>query len=157
MAYKMQSKLLVVILFCTTTISLNAQKKMTTTQKEVLKTVETMTTAFQKNDINGVMACYEPTAVVVFEPESPVSDPAVLRAMFTQMAMLKPQFTYDGHEVLISGNTATHIAPWKMTATAPDGTIIKQSGLSIAVLRKQKGGNWLMVIDNPHGQFLLEK
>jgi uncharacterized protein (TIGR02246 family) len=130
---------------------------MTATQKEVLKTVETMTAAFQKNDINGVMACYAPNAVVVFEPESPISDPAILREMFTKMAMAKPQFTYSGHEVLISGNTATHIAPWKMTATAPDGTIIKQSGLSVAVLKKQKNGNWLLAIDNPHGQFLLDK
>ena len=73
------------------------------------------------------------------------------------MAQANPVFTYSGHEVFIKGNVATHISPWKMTAKAPDGTVIKQSGLSVAVLRKQKNGEWLMIIDDPHGQFLMNK
>jgi ketosteroid isomerase-like protein len=44
-----------------------------------------------------------------------------------------------------------------MTGTAPDGTPIRQSGLSVAVLRKQADGKWLMVFDNPFGQHLLDK
>lgn len=94
---------------------------------------------------------------MVFEPEAPISDARVLQEMFTKMSMVNPVFTYSGHEVFITGNIATHIAPWKMTAKAPDGTEIKQSGLSVAVLRKQKDGKWLMILDNPHGQYLMEK
>ena len=44
-----------------------------------------------------------------------------------------------------------------MTAKSPEGNEIKQNGLSIAVLRKQEDGEWLMIIDNPHGSFLLNK
>ena len=43
-----------------------------------------------------------------------------------------------------------------MRATAPDGTKIQERGLSVAVLRRQPDGQWLMVIDNPHGQHLLD-
>lgn len=158
MIHKSQQKLLMVILFCMTTIIINAQiKKMTEEQQNVLNAIEKMTKAFENKDIDKVMACYEPEAVVVFEPESPVSDTSILREMFTGMSMVNPIFTYSGHEVFITGNIATHIAPWKMTAKAPDGTEIKQNGLSIAVLRKQKDGNWLMILDNPHGQFLMNK
>ncbi len=57
---------------------------------------------------------------------------------------------------MVQGDIAVHFAPWTMTGTAPDGTEIKQTGLSVAVLRKQADGNWLMVIDNPHGQHLME-
>ncbi|WP_159025725.1 DUF4440 domain-containing protein [Aquimarina sp. Aq78] len=130
---------------------------MTTEQKNVLRTIEKMTEAFQNKDIQAVMTSYEPNAVVVFEPEAPISDARVLQEMFTKMSMVNPVFTYSGHEVFITGNIATHIAPWKMTAKAPDGTEIKQSGLSVAVLRKQKDGKWLMILDNPHGQYLMEK
>ncbi|OUS34844.1 hypothetical protein A9R00_12355, partial [Oleispira antarctica] len=71
---------------------------------------------------------------------------------------INPKFDYpNGHEVYIANNIALHIAPWVMTGKAPDGTSIKQSGLSVAVLRKQESGNWLMVLDNPHGQQLLDK
>jgi ketosteroid isomerase-like protein len=44
-----------------------------------------------------------------------------------------------------------------MTGKSPDGQEIKQSGLSVAVLRRQADGGWKMVIDNPHGGRLLSK
>jgi len=43
------------------------------------------------------------------------------------------------------------IAPWSMAGTTSDGQEIQQSGLSVAVLRRQADGGWKMVIDNPHG------
>lgn len=159
MIYKTQPKLLVVILFCMASITMNSQinktKKMTKEEQSVLQVITGMTEAFQNKDIDAVMACYEPKAVVVFEPESPISNRSTLEEMFTGMSMTNPIFTYSGHEVFISGNIATHIAPWKMTAKSPDGNEIKQSGLSIAVLRKQADGKWLMILDNPHGSFLM--
>ncbi|WP_108866793.1 YybH family protein [Aquimarina aquimarini] len=163
MMYKTHSKLLIVMLFCVISIPINSnaqikkEKKMTTEQKNVLTAIEKMTEAFQNKDIDRVMASYEQDAVVVFEPETPISDPKVLREMFKEMAMINPIFTYSGHEVFIAGTIATHIAPWEMTAKTPDGIEIKQNGLSIAVLRKQEDGKWLMIFDNPHGQFLMNK
>lgn len=158
MIYKSLTKLIQVILLCITTLSMNAQsKKMTDEQQNVLNVIVSMTEAFQNKDIETVMSCYEPNAVVVFEPESPISNAVILKEMFTGASMMNPIFTYSGHEVFITGNLATHIAPWKMVATAPDGNQIEQKGLSIAVLRKQENGKWLMVLDNPNGSFLLDK
>jgi len=92
------------------------------------------------------------------EPEAPVSDAAQLEQMFAGMAAMGPEFTYPaGHEVIVSGDIAVHIAPWTMTAQSPDGQTVEQSGLSVAVLRKQPDGGWKMVIDNPHGGRLLEQ
>jgi len=59
-------------------------------------------------------------------------------------------------EVFASGDIALHIAPWKMTGQAPDGTPFDQNGLSVAVFRRQADGAWKMVIDNPNGDALLE-
>lgn len=152
-------KIWMLLAFSTISIFSNAQtlkpNKMTTEQKNVLDAVEKMTEAFQNKDIDRVMASYEPKAVIVFEPATPISDSNTQRELFKQMSMLNPIFTYSGHEVFIAGNIATHIAPWTMVGTTPDGTKVEQSGLSIAVLRKQKNGTWLMILDNPHGQFLM--
>lgn len=126
-------------------------------QKEVLDAVLAMTTAFHKGDIDGVMASYETEATVVFEPELSISNRAAIRAAFEQAFKINPIFTYGGHEVFVNGNMAIHLAPWKMKGTAPDGSAIRQKGLSMAVLRKQKDGTWLMVFDNPHGQFLYDQ
>jgi len=121
-------------------------------ERQVLATVERMTAAFQNGDIENVMKVYENDAVVVFEPERPLSDPAVVRATFKQWFAMSPRFEYAGHDVLVAGDLAVHIAPWKMRGKAADGAPIEQSGLSVAVLRRQSDGRWLMVIDNPHGQ-----
>lgn len=137
-------------------ISIAEGQKMTQDQQGVLAAIETMTVGFQAGDISTVMQSYEAAATVVFEPEAPVSDAAQLEQMFAGMAALGPEFTYPaGHEVIVSGDIAVHIAPWKMTAQSPDGQAIEQSGLSVAVLRKQSDGGWKMVIDNPHGGRLL--
>ncbi len=130
---------------------------MSVNEKDVLHTIGQMTTAFHNGDIEGVMASYEDNAVVVFNPETPVSDPVSLREMFQQAFTLNPYFEYSGHEVFIAGDIAVHFAPWTMNGKAPDGTDIEQSGLSVAVLRRQPDGRWLMVIDDPHGQHLLNK
>jgi ketosteroid isomerase-like protein len=49
-----------------------------------------------------------------------------------------------------------HVAPWVMIGQAPDGTEVSQQGLSVAVLRKQADGRWLMVLDNPNAQALMD-
>jgi len=133
------------------------EKEMTEEQKNVLSAVEKMTSAFHDKDIEEVMASYEDGSTVVFEPEKPISDSNVLREMFQGAFMINPKFVYSGHEIFVTGNIATHFAPWTMTGKAPDGTEIKQKGLSVAVLRKQDDGKWLIVFDNPHGQNLIEK
>lgn len=136
--------------------SLQAEKR-TVNQDEidVQGVVEKMTSAFQNNQIDAVMSAYEHGAVVLFEPGQPITNERDLRQMFSGMAAAKPVFTYSGHEVVVSGDIAVHIAPWNMAAQAPDGQKIVQSGLSIAVLRRQADGSWKMVIDNPHGARLL--
>ena len=138
------------------TSTLHAEgNQMTEDQTKVLDAITTMTEAFQTGDIDRVMASYESQATVLFEPQSPVSDPAALNAMFTGMAAINPIFTYGSHEVIVQGDIALHLSPWTMQATTPDGQQMTQSGLSVAVLRKQPNGDWLMVIDNPHGQISL--
>ncbi len=127
------------------------------TQLEVLQAVQKMTDAFHQKDIKGVMNSYEPDALVVFDPQNPIQDAGLLKEKFIQSFGISPRFEYSGHEVFVNGNIGIHLAPWTMTATAPDGTAIQQTGLSIAVLRRQEDGKWLMVFDDPHGQFLLEQ
>lgn len=129
---------------------------MTQDQQNALTAIQDMTDAFQAKDIARVMASYESKATVLFEPATPVSDASQMEQMFTGMAMLDPVFEYsDGHEVIVNGDIAMHIAPWTMTGQTPDGQDLSQSGLSVSVLRRQADGGWKMIIDNPHGGRLL--
>jgi len=124
---------------------------------QIQSTVDAMTSAFNKGDIAGVMRTYEPGAIVVSEPGVSVSGAAALRAMFAGFIAAKAQFTFDGHEVIQADDMAVHLAPWGMTGVAPDGSAIAGGGLSVAVLRRQTDGRWLMVIDHPFGDSLLKQ
>ena len=160
--YKTGIYLFTVLMLALITYS-NAQtsKKMETNfnkeQQEVFSTIERMVNAFHKKNIEGVMACYDRNALILFEPQKPVVGTADLKREFLAAFEINPHYEFNGHEIYIAGNIATHVAPWTMKGTLPDGTPIEQSGLSIAVLQKQTDGSWIMVFDNPHGQFLMEK
>jgi len=123
--------------------------------EQITATVLTMTDAFQRGDIPAILRTYEPGAVVVGAPGKPLSGEPALRALFGDFIALKPVFTYAGHEVVRAGELALHLAPWQMTGTAPDGSQLQQRGLSVALLRRQPDGRWLMVVDHPFGDALL--
>lgn len=124
---------------------------MTQEQKDVLAVVTNMTAAFHAKNIDAVMEAYEKGATILFEPGVPTKDRASQIEKFKGFFALNPTFTYSGHNVVVQGDTAVHFAPWTMAATAPDGTTMEQTGLSVAILKKQQDGRWLMIIDNPYG------
>lgn len=132
------------------------ETQMNQDQTDVLAAIHHITDAFQAGEIAQVIMSYEQAATIAFEPGVQVSDQALLEQMFTNMAAVNPVFDYpDGHEVIVTGDLALHIAPWKMSGRTPDGQTISQEGLSVAVLRRQGDGTWRLVIDNPHGARLL--
>jgi uncharacterized protein (TIGR02246 family) len=124
---------------------------------QILSTINDMTGAFHAGDIDGILQTYEPGAVVVGQPGAPVSGTPALRAMFAGFIAAQARFTFLGHEVIQAQDIALHITPWRMTGVAPDGKALTANGLSVAVLRRQPDGRWLMVIDNPFGDAILNK
>lgn len=122
---------------------------------KILSTIDDMTSAFHRGDIDGIMRAYESGAVVVGQPGAPVSGAPALRAMFAGFVAAKAQFTFLGHDVIEAEDLALHLTPWRMAGVAPDGTAVAAQGLSVAVLRRQLDGRWLMVIDDPYGDALL--
>ncbi|MCH6257487.1 DUF4440 domain-containing protein [Puniceicoccaceae bacterium K14] len=141
------------------TLVASDEREMTMNKEnqEVLEVVKAMTAAFQEGDIDAVMGFYEDQANVLFEPGKESVIRSDIEARFSEFSQISPRFEYlKGHEVYVAGDLAMHIAPWSMTGTAPDGSTVEQSGLSVAVLRKQEDGKWLLVLDNPHGSFSLQ-
>jgi uncharacterized protein (TIGR02246 family) len=130
---------------------------MVENQARILSTIDAMTDAFHKGDIDGILQTYEAGAVVVGQPGTLVSGNAALRAMFAEFIAAKAHFTFLGHEVIEADDIALHLTPWRMAGVAPDGKAIEAHGLSVAVLRRQADGRWLMIIDHPYGDALLNQ
>jgi uncharacterized protein (TIGR02246 family) len=124
-------------------------------KEQILSTVNQMVDAFHDGDIVGILKTYEPGAVVVAEPGAPVAGKSALEAMFAGFIAARARFTFLGHEVVQAGDLAVHFTSWRMTGTGPDGKPITGGGLSVAVLRRQPDGKWLMVIDDPYGDSVM--
>ena len=133
-------------------------KGNTMTNADKINTVvQKMATAMELGKLEEVLAAYEPGASLVVQPGVVATGPG-LREAFKGFISMKPKFHMPRHEVIESGDIALHISPWTMDATDPaTGKPMQQSGLSLAVFRRQPDGKWLMVIDNPNGAALLSK
>ncbi len=123
--------------------------------ESIISAVQTMALAMEQGRLDDVLTAYEPNATLVVQPGMNATGPA-LREAFQGFIAMQPRFAMPVHEVIEAGDIALHIAPWIMDAIDPaTGQAIQQSGLSLAVFRRQSGGRWLMVIDNPYGAALL--
>lgn len=125
-------------------------------KEQILSTIHAMVAAFHEGNIEGILRTYEPGAVVVGEPGVPVTGRTALEKMFGGFIAAKARFTFGGHEVIEAGDVGVHLTPWRMTGIGPDGNPLQGSGLSVAVLRRQADGRWLMVIDHPYGDSIAQ-
>ena len=123
-------------------------------RQAVIDAIESMGRCYGQGDIEGVMTAYEPGAVVLFEPGVPTQGTQSLASAFLASLAVAPPFRLGAHEVVLAGDVALHLAPYAMRGRMPDGEAIEAEGLSVAVLRRQAGGVWRMLIDHPHAHLM---
>jgi uncharacterized protein (TIGR02246 family) len=135
-------------------------------QEDQMNDVETPTTPADlmtifatrmgNGDVEGLLALYEPDAV--FEPEHGVVLRGLdeIRPALSALAELRPRLDLDGEPAVISiGDVALVSNQWTLTAATPDGSTLRQHGVSADVLRRQVDGSWRVLIDQPRGSTLV--
>ena len=101
-----------------------------------LATVNRLIEAFHSGNVTGAVALYEPNGVLVNAPGSVARGAAELHEAITAIVALKPTLATDSYEVLVVGDVALYCSRWRLTGTAPDGSLVQQSGTSTDVLRR---------------------
>lgn len=124
---------------------------------QISTVIDTNNSAVFAGDIDAILATFEPNGVLMGEPGMPAMGTPALREAFTQFIAIRPKITVTRHETIQTDDIALHSSTWKMTGKTQDGHPIEQSGFSVVVLRKQVDGRWLMVIDNPFGNHLVDE
>jgi uncharacterized protein (TIGR02246 family) len=109
--------------------------------------------AFEAGDLEGLVALYEPDAVVMSAPGGElVSGDAALRENLQGYLALGAEMDLRVQRCLQSGDIAILYSRWTLTGgTGPDGTEVNLAGQTTDVVRRQADGTWLLVIDNPFG------
>jgi uncharacterized protein (TIGR02246 family) len=105
--------------------------------------------ALAANDIEALVAIYEPGAVMVPEAGEVVEGIDAIRVHLEEMMAIKPRLHSETTVTVRSGNVAMLRARWTMSIPSPDGDA-ELSGESTEVVRLQADGTWKCIIDNPY-------
>jgi uncharacterized protein (TIGR02246 family) len=114
-------------------------------------TVEHFSLLLGEGRLDALLGLYEESATFVPEPGRVVSGRQAIREELEQLVALDPRMSGTVEQVLQAGDTALVAYRWQMHATAPDGTPIRQRGLSADVLHRRPDGSWGVIIDDPYG------
>jgi len=102
--------------------------------------------AFNAGNLDAILSLYEPDAVLVPQPGQTVRGHAAIRQALTAFLAMKPRFAFQSIKALESNDIAILFSNWTLA-----GTGLSMEGQTTDVVRRQKDGTWLFVIDNPFG------
>ena len=118
------------------------------------------TQAFDEGDVDALVALYEPSATLVFQPgEEPARGTEAIREALDGLLSMfegKPKFDLRFRKAFEAGeDLALVLSTWTMSGSAKDGSPIEMSGQTADVVRRQADGSWRVAIDNPFGDAAL--
>lgn len=114
-------------------------------------TVERFSELLEAGRLEALLDLYEDGAAFVPEPGGAVIGLESIRRELEQLVALRPTMSGVVEQVLEAGDTALVAYRWRLEATAPDGTPVRQGGRSADVLRRRADGSWGVIIDDPYG------
>jgi uncharacterized protein (TIGR02246 family) len=104
--------------------------------------------AFNRHDLEAIVALYEPDAVLV-SGAGPARGTDAIREAYRRVLASRPTMDLQTLGVNRAGNVAMLHGRWILHEAGPDGSPIGREGRSTETARRQPDGRWLFVIDNP--------
>ena len=110
-----------------------------------------MDEAVSAGDPEAAAALFEPDAVLVLPGRPAVRGRNAIRQAFVELVATKPKLQGKLRHVVIAGDLAHVAVEWRMAGIGPDGEPFVEIGVATDVMRRQRDGTWLYVIDLPEG------
>jgi len=104
--------------------------------------------AFNRHDLDAIVALYEPDAVLA-GTGGPAQGTGAIRERYRRTLATHPSIELHTVGVHRAGPLAMLHGNWVLRETAPDGREVRREGRNSEVARQQPDGRWLFVIDNP--------
>jgi uncharacterized protein (TIGR02246 family) len=106
--------------------------------------------AFNRGDLDGLMALYEPGATLVSQPGQTATGVQAIKQALSGFLAVKGVMDIQLKKVLRAGDLAQILSIWTLKGTGPDGMPLKLNGQTTDVVRRQSDGSWRLAIDNPY-------
>ena len=112
--------------------------------------------AFNRGDLEGMLAFYEDGAVMLFAPGQMVSGKPALRDALRPLLGMNPTASHERVHVIVKDDIALWTSDWSVSGSANDGAPTSQRGRNATVFRRGPDGGWRVVIENPWGAAVLD-
>jgi uncharacterized protein (TIGR02246 family) len=103
--------------------------------------------AFNRHDLESIVALYEPGAVMA-GGDGPIEGTDAIRERYRHVLARRPTIAVQTLGVNRAGDLAMLHGKWTLRETRPSGDIVRE-GRNTETARRQQDGRWLFVIDNP--------
>ena len=104
-------------------------------------------------DLDRLLKLYDPACSLVQRDGNVATGHAAIREVLGRLVAMQPKFSSKVVKVVKAGdNLAMVYSDWTMSAPGPDGPPIERGGKAIEVIRRQRDGTWLFVLDDPYGR-----
>lgn len=101
-------------------------------------------------DVEGVVALYEPDAVLVGPGRQVITGTQALRQTYTQLFAGKPTFSGENQAAIRNGDLALTSTRFTISTLSPDGKPMTLQTATTEVARRQADDTWLWMIDQPN-------
>ncbi|TDC84385.1 nuclear transport factor 2 family protein [Actinomadura sp. 7K507] len=105
---------------------------------------------FNSGDPDALAEVYEEGAVLVLEPDAPLTGPDAHAANDHLMGLGVP-ITVNPRHCYTTGDLALLIVDWVIAGNDRDGRFVQIEGTATDVARRGADGRWRYAIDNPFG------
>lgn len=103
-------------------------------------------------DVDGVVALYEPGAVLLGPAGEPAEGRDAIRAAVTQFVQAGLQLQMEVVKVVRCGDVAVLYNDWSGSRKGAGGAEVRIAGKAIEVVRRQADGSWLFAVDDPNAR-----
>jgi uncharacterized protein (TIGR02246 family) len=105
--------------------------------------------AFNRGDVEALLALYAPDAIIVAQPGQQVSGKEGLRAALEGFLSLQGTMTLETRSVVVGEDIALTRGRWALRGTGADGQPLEMGSDSAEVWKRQPDGTWLTILDDP--------
>ncbi len=118
--------------------------------------VELLDRAFALGDLDAVLSFYEDAAVVITEPGKTARGAEELRSFFACAMQSGSWAEQLRTQVIEADGVALFLSRWILHSKGVGADATARTFTATTVFRKQPGGGWKALIDNPFGPLILE-
>ena len=115
--------------------------------------VEYFRHCIRSGDLQGALSCFDAEGVYIDRD----GQPGNIQTAMEHLCGWRPDINGIKRQVVITGDLAMWLDKWTLAGKQPDGNPIEMKGSTACMMKRNKDGVWLWLVDNPFAATFFEE